>query len=56
MKFGPVGAHYTTELAWDLVIHAQPPIETAAAAGWLEQVEVPASVRVQVDVDPYSFM
>ncbi|HEY0835955.1 MAG TPA: primosomal protein N' [Azospirillum sp.] len=25
-------------------------------AGWLEQVEVPPSVRVQVDVDPYSFL
>ncbi|WP_431856698.1 primosomal protein N' [Azospirillum sp.] len=25
-------------------------------AGWLEQVEVPPAVRVQVDVDPYSFL
>ena len=23
---------------------------------WLERVRIPASVRVQIDVDPYSFM
>ncbi|MCW5605228.1 MAG: hypothetical protein KIT18_11860 [Burkholderiales bacterium] len=25
-------------------------------ADWLAKVQVPASVRVQVDIDPYSFM
>ena len=25
-------------------------------AAWLERVRIPASVRVQIDVDPYSFM
>ncbi|MDA0703136.1 MAG: hypothetical protein O3A96_07850, partial [Proteobacteria bacterium] len=24
--------------------------------GWMEAVQCPASVRVQVDVDPYSFL
>ena len=40
-----------------LLVHARRSVELQAViAAWLEAVPVPASVRVTVDIDPYSFL